>query len=103
MSVSFTDPASSSPKKRKHGKLQPDGTKLPRKKSKTEKKARNKHKDEDSHFRVTDASITLSIPPRFAENPLDGAKELLESLLMRYDHPCTQWSDDSCSSVMLQP
>lgn len=83
MSVSFTEKLKSPSKKRKHGDA--NESKSSRKKSKTDiTKSKQKGKEEDNQFRVVEASIVLSIPPRFAGEPMDGANEMLDSLLMRY-------------------
>lgn len=42
----------------------------------------------DGEFQVINASLTLSVPPIFADNPRAGVEEMLDSMIMRY-LPCT--------------
>ncbi|KAG2135512.1 hypothetical protein DEU56DRAFT_394789 [Suillus clintonianus] len=67
--VSDADP--DAPRKKKKEKL-----KLDKGKSRTEPST--------SEFRVTKATITLSVPPVFASNLRAGAEEMLDSMIMRY-------------------
>jgi DNA-directed RNA polymerase I subunit RPA43 len=78
-------------KKRKHLSLEPSAS--PSKKS---KHAKNKAKKKDgkgkskasgggSEFRLVNASLVVSIPPVFANNPRAGVEEMLDSMVMRYD------------------
>ncbi|KAI0066148.1 hypothetical protein BV25DRAFT_1797566 [Artomyces pyxidatus] len=39
----------------------------------------------DSEFRTVSASVVLTVPPVFASKPRDGAEEMLDSLIMRYE------------------
>ncbi|KAI0046083.1 hypothetical protein FA95DRAFT_1560516 [Auriscalpium vulgare] len=39
----------------------------------------------DGEFRSVAASLVLAVPPVFASRPRDGAEEMLDSLVMRYD------------------
>lgn len=57
-------------------------------------KKKNKHKSSregaggvESEFHVVSASVRLSIPPIFAPDLPAGARELLDSMLMRYVFP----------------
>lgn len=61
------------------------------KKDKSKEQAKGKGKEVlDSQFRVVEASLLLSIPPVFANNLRAGAEEMLDSMLMRYESPCTR-------------
>ncbi|KAG1790534.1 uncharacterized protein HD556DRAFT_1390902 [Suillus plorans] len=59
------------PRKKKKEKLKQDTGKLPTEPS-------------TSEFRVTKATITLSVPPVFASNLRTGVEEMLDSMIMRY-------------------
>ena len=73
-----------------------NGIDVPSKKKKEDrsdkKDKKGKHKALDvllqvphshSEFKLVKASIMMSIPPIFANNPLNGAEEMLDSLVMR--------------------
>jgi len=40
--------------------------------------------EDDSDFRVVNASLVLSVPPVFAANPRAGVQEMLDSMVMKY-------------------
>ncbi|KAG7446366.1 uncharacterized protein BT62DRAFT_114992 [Guyanagaster necrorhizus] len=77
-----------SQKKRKNTSPAPGG--LPVKKTKRDndyanKKTKDKKgKGRESDFHVVQASLVLSIPPKFADNPKSGVNEMLDSMVMRY-------------------
>ncbi|KAG0693300.1 hypothetical protein DFH29DRAFT_402655 [Suillus ampliporus] len=76
----------SSHKKRKHRTSDADHD-APRKKKKEKlKQDKGKSSTESSttEFRVTKATITLSVPPVFASNLRAGVEEMLDSMIMRY-------------------
>ncbi|KAJ7209501.1 hypothetical protein GGX14DRAFT_520775 [Mycena pura] len=61
----------------------------PKKKAKiAEKKVKGKGKarqdDAQAEFQVVQASLVVSVPPIFANNPHDGVQEMLDSMIMRY-------------------
>ncbi|TDL26089.1 hypothetical protein BD410DRAFT_716867 [Rickenella mellea] len=95
--MSLEATASSPPaKKRKH--LDDSGDALKRvkkdKEGKPEKKDKTKKKDKkgkgraeesaNGEFQLVTASVSVSIPPIFAGNPMAGVEEMLDSLVMRY-------------------
>lgn len=92
MAMSPSAVMSASPsKKRKHT----DNASLPegasRKKVKKEKKEKSKKRDkgkakdvDSSEFKLVNASLVVSIPPVFANDPMSGVEEMLDSLVMRY-------------------
>jgi len=49
----------------------------------TPAKRRRESHDDQSEFRVVNASLVLSVPPVFAANPRAGAQEMLDSMIMR--------------------
>ncbi|KAF5355189.1 hypothetical protein D9756_005231 [Leucocoprinus leucothites] len=53
----------------------------PKKKS---KKSSKTDTDSEGEFHVINASLRLSIPPIFANNPRSGVEEMLDSMVMRY-------------------
>lgn len=79
-------PSSQEPlKKRKH-EDHSDIIEKSHKKSKKEskdKKGKGKDSTADGEFKVINASIILSVPPRFAMNPMAGVQEMLDTLIMR--------------------
>ncbi|EJD02835.1 uncharacterized protein FOMMEDRAFT_107850 [Fomitiporia mediterranea MF3/22] len=82
MSLSSSSPS----KKRKHEAVAEDYLSSPHKKAKKDgkgKKSKGKSRA-DGQFQVVNASIRVSIPPRFSLDPLSGVKEMLDSLVMRY-------------------
>ncbi|KAG2074674.1 hypothetical protein BDR04DRAFT_154245 [Suillus decipiens] len=86
MTTSILLPASGH-KKRKHRASDADHD-APRKKKK-EKLRQDMEKPQcaepsTSEFRVTKATITLSVPPVFASNLRSGVEEMLDSMIMRY-------------------
>ncbi|KDQ55861.1 hypothetical protein JAAARDRAFT_133675 [Jaapia argillacea MUCL 33604] len=55
------------------------------KKDKKKKKTKGKSKEvADSEFRVTRATLVVSLSPVFASNPRAGVEEMLDSMIMRY-------------------
>ena len=109
-------PEATSSKKRKHGETSNDGAaantnsltpahshshKKAKKKKKeghaahrSEKKSKSSSKKSktDSQFRVVNASILVSIPPKFFADPLAGVHEMLDSLVMKYVPACLSLS-----------
>ena len=80
MSLTQSSPA----KKRKHEDAGEKGTPSHKKPKKEGKKHKGKGSKSDGQFQVVNASIVLSIPPKFASDPLAGALEMLDSLVMRH-------------------
>jgi len=73
-------------KKRKH--LATEDHDAPRKKKEKLKHVKGKRTDPStSEFRVTKATLTLSVPPVFASNLRAGVEEMLDSMIMRCDGP----------------
>ncbi|KAK0212929.1 hypothetical protein DFS33DRAFT_1464601 [Desarmillaria ectypa] len=79
-------PSTISQKKRKN--TSPAPGEIPVKKAKRDndhsKKKDKKGKGRESDFHVVQASLVLSIPPKFADNPKSGVNEMLDSMVMRY-------------------
>ncbi|KAK0461354.1 uncharacterized protein EV420DRAFT_1669455 [Desarmillaria tabescens] len=81
-------PSTISQKKRKN--TSPAPGEIPLKKAKRDNDhSKNKTKDKkgkgrESDFHVVQASLVLSIPPKFADNPKSGVNEMLDSMVMRY-------------------
>ncbi|KAK0195322.1 hypothetical protein F5146DRAFT_1100866 [Armillaria mellea] len=81
-------PSTISQKKRKH--TSPAPGEVPVKKAKrdndhSQKKTKDKKgKGRESDFHVVQASLVLSIPPKFADDPKSGVNEMLDSMVMRY-------------------
>ena len=80
----------SSPKKRKAQDQAPSSSKILKKKSKI---LPNSNIDSEGEFHVVKASLRLSVPPIFANNPRAGIEEMLDSMIMRcillsYIVPC---------------
>ena len=48
-----------------------------------QKKDKGKARADNEEFRVLDATMSLSIPPVFANNLRTGAEEMLDSMVMR--------------------
>ncbi|PBK91388.1 hypothetical protein ARMGADRAFT_199703 [Armillaria gallica] len=77
-----------SQKKRKN--TSPAPGEIPVKKAKrdndhSKKKTKDKKgKGRESDFHVVQASLVLSIPPKFADDPKTGVNEMLDSMVMRY-------------------
>ncbi|KAJ3571761.1 hypothetical protein NP233_g3536 [Leucocoprinus birnbaumii] len=67
----------SSKKRKSH-----DDTASPSKKK--PKKSSNTSAESEGEFHVINASLRLSIPPIFANNPRAGVEEMLDSMVMRY-------------------
>jgi DNA-directed RNA polymerase I subunit RPA43 len=85
MTSSISSPASGHTKRKHHAS--DAGPDAPRKKKKEKSKqemGKPRAKPSTSEFRVTKATITLSIPPVFASNLRAGAEEMLDSMIMRY-------------------
>lgn len=91
--------SSSSSKKRKYPEQLEGVPESISKKLKKDEKDKSKKRDkkgkarqtasdtvEEGEFKVIGASVTLSIPPRFAMSPISGVNEMLDSLIMRYVH-----------------
>lgn len=85
-------------KKRKHAEAQAaDGSaskklkKDKKDKVKKDRKGKGRARHTEGEFKVVKASLSLSIAPVFANNPLAGAGEMLDSLVMRcvYSVPTT--------------
>ncbi|KAH8119076.1 hypothetical protein DFH11DRAFT_1696937, partial [Phellopilus nigrolimitatus] len=78
--------ASTSSKKRKHAEVNENasGTSSHKKAKKDSKDKKKSTSKTDRQFQVVNASIAVSIPPRFAMEPMTGAKEMLDSLIMRH-------------------
>jgi len=79
-----------SPKKRKAQDQTPSSSKILKKKSKI---LPDSNIDSEGEFHVVKASIRLSVPPIFANNPRAGIEEMLDSMIMRcillsYIVPC---------------
>lgn len=53
------------------------------KKSKKERKPKNKNISRHDEFILVKASLPVSIPPVFASNPSQGVQEMLDSMVMR--------------------
>jgi len=70
----------SSPKKRKAQNQTPSSSKILKKKSKI---LPDSNVDSEGEFHVVKASLRLSIPPIFANNPRAGIEEMLDSMIMR--------------------
>lgn len=51
---------------------------------KRDKKGTPRSSAVDGEFRVVKASVKVSIPPIFANDPMSGVEEMLDSLVMRY-------------------
>ncbi len=49
-------------------------------------KGKGKEVPEESEFRLVRTTLTVSISPIFASNPRIGVEELLDSMVMRYEH-----------------
>ena len=84
----FTPDTMSTSKKRKPAASDPGLQ--PKKKAKiqgAEKKVKNKGKaregDAEAEFQVVQASLVVSVPPIFANNPHAGVQEMLDSMIMR--------------------
>lgn len=80
----------SSPKKRKAQNQTPPSSTILKKKSKV---LPDSDVDSEGEFHVVKASLRLSIPPIFANNPRAGVEEMLDSMIMRcillsYIVPC---------------
>ncbi len=81
-------PSTISQKKRKN--TSPAPGEIPVKKAKrdndhSKKKTKDKKgKGRESDFHVVQASLVLSIPPKFADDPKTGVNEMLDSMVMRY-------------------
>ncbi|KAK0504857.1 hypothetical protein EDD18DRAFT_316500 [Armillaria luteobubalina] len=81
-------PSTISQKKRKNNSPAPG--EVPLKKAKrdnghSKKKTKDKKgKERESDFHVVQASLVLSIPPKFADDPKSGVNEMLDSMVMRY-------------------
>ncbi|KAK0225828.1 hypothetical protein IW262DRAFT_1457086 [Armillaria fumosa] len=81
-------PSTISQKKRKN--TSPAPGEVPVKKAKrdndhSKKKTKDKKgKGRESDFHVVQASLVLSIPPKFADDPKSGVNEMLDSMVMRY-------------------
>ncbi|KAI5120336.1 hypothetical protein M0805_009412 [Coniferiporia weirii] len=75
---------SSSSKKRKHVEVNVNDAGAVHKKAKKDGKEHKKKATKDGQFQVVSASVVVSIPPRFAMDPMAGAREMLDSLIMRY-------------------
>ena len=67
------------------------GQKKDKKKKHKSSKDANGAVEEESEFHVLSASVQLSIPPVFALDLPAGARELLDSMLMRYIPPFSSW------------
>ncbi|KAK0485708.1 hypothetical protein IW261DRAFT_1548794 [Armillaria novae-zelandiae] len=81
-------PSTISHKKRKN--TSPVPGEVPAKKTKrdndhSKKKTKDKKgKGRETDFHVVQASLVLSLPPKFAEDPKSGVNEMLDSMVMRY-------------------
>ncbi|KZT10747.1 uncharacterized protein LAESUDRAFT_721116 [Laetiporus sulphureus 93-53] len=76
-------------KKRKHavadiGLVAEPSTKRAKKDKTKRDKGKTRATDDGSEFRVIQATMSVSIPPVFANNLRKGVEEMLDSLLMRY-------------------
>ena len=72
------EPSSKRPKKEKHAKEH----------KKAGKRDKGKARATDDAFRVVRASLTVSVPPKFAQDLRGGVEELLDSMLMRCVRVC---------------
>lgn len=50
---------------------------------KRDKKGKGRENEVHGEFKVINASVMVSIPPRFATDPMSGVREMLDSLIMR--------------------
>lgn len=50
---------------------------------KRDKKGKSRASETEGEFRVIKTSLMVSIPPIFANNPMAGVEEMLDSLVMR--------------------
>jgi hypothetical protein len=91
--------------KRKHRASDADPD-APRKKKKEKLKqdtGKPRTKPSTSEFRVTKATITLSIPPVFASHLRAGAEEMLDSMIMRCDDTSLRQTFDTELNMEIYP
>lgn len=106
MTTSITLPTSGHTK-RKHRASDADPD-VPRKKKKEKLKQdtgkpRTKPSTSASEFRVTKATMTLSVPPVFASNLRAGAEEMLDSMIMRCDNTSLRQICDTELNMKIYP